>query len=319
MMKKNPIKHNMQLSINNIEDDDLLFDLGRALSNYDRLSILRLLQKKPMNLSEISKTLDLPISSVSFHVDALNKARLIQFEYQPVLKGHVKLCYKAISKIELSFFDEQPEKLKINEILCEMPVGNYTDANVDQCYLVGPNGFIFREFDYNIKLFTPEKFSGQLLGFQRGWVSYNFPNHFKAYPNYNSISFSFEFCSEAPYFRLNWPSDITIWVNEFELTTVLSPSDFGGRQGKFTPDSWLINSTQYGILKTFTVNELGVFVDEHIVNKKLTINDLMLDQYDYIKLKIGIKDDAKHTGGLNLFGKNFGDYNQSIVMTLSEK
>ena len=35
-----------------------------------------------------------------------------------------------------------------------------------------------------------------------------------------------------------------------------------------------------------------------------------------IKLTIGIKDDAVHKGGINLFGKNFGDYDQAIVMTI---
>jgi len=317
-MKKNPIKHNIQLSTSNKEDDAFLVELGRALSSIDRLRILRLLQEQPMNLSEISVALDMPISSVSFHTNALNKSKLIQFEYQPVLKGHVKLCYKAVNKVEISFLDKQPPKQKFNQISCEMPIGNYTDANISQGYLVGPEGFIFREHDYNSKLFKPERISGQLLGFQAGWLSYNFPNYYKSYPNYNAISFSFEFCSEAPYFRFNWPSDITIWINDVEVATVLSPSDFGGRQGKFTPEFWSINSTQYGILKTFNINSKGVFVDENHVNKKVTFEDLNLDQFDYIKLKIGIKDDAKHTGGINLFGKNFGDYNQSIIMQLTE-
>ncbi len=36
-----------------------------------------------------------------------------------------------------------------------------------------------------------------------------------------------------------------------------------------------------------------------------------------IRVRFGIKDNAKHVGGFNLFGKEFGDYKQDIVMGLS--
>ena len=48
----------------------------------------------------------------------------------------------------------------------------------------------------------------------------------------------------------------------------------------------------------------------------MRLSDLKLYDGSAIKLDIGIKDDAVHRGGLNLFGKNFGDYPQSIIMTL---
>ena len=48
----------------------------------------------------------------------------------------------------------------------------------------------------------------------------------------------------------------------------------------------------------------------------MTIDDLKLGEKPFVDLKIGVKDDAEHVGGMNLFGKNFGDYNQAIVMTI---
>ena len=36
----------------------------------------------------------------------------------------------------------------------------------------------------------------------------------------------------------------------------------------------------------------------------------------HVKVSFEIKEDAVHRGGLNLFGKNFGDYNQALVLTL---
>ena len=45
-------------------------------------------------------------------------------------------------------------------------------------------------------------------------------------------------------------------------------------------------------------------------------DDLKIYDGNAIKLTIGIKENAVHRGGLNLFGKNFGDYQQSLVMIL---
>jgi predicted transcriptional regulator len=47
-----------------------------------------------------------------------------------------------------------------------------------------------------------------------------------------------------------------------------------------------------------------------------TLRDLNLDQKPYITFRIGLKQDAKHQGGMNLFGKSFGDYAQGIIMRM---
>ena len=65
-----------------------------------------------------------------------------------------------------------------------------------------------------------------------------------------------------------------------------------------------------------TVNGQGVFVDNRLENKKITFADLGLYDAPAIEFRIGVKDAAVHRGGINLFGKDFGDYPQSIIMTL---
>jgi predicted transcriptional regulator len=47
-----------------------------------------------------------------------------------------------------------------------------------------------------------------------------------------------------------------------------------------------------------------------------TIKDLNIEQTPNIKLSIGVKENAIHRGGLNLFGKKFGDFEQAILLTL---
>ena len=144
-----------------------------------------------------------------------------------------------------------------------------------------------------------------------------FPNELKVNEKVKSLYFSLELCSETMYYREKYPSDITFFVNDKELHTWTSPGDFGGRQGKYTPKSWPITSTQFGILKNFRINSKGVFLDNILVNPSVTIDDLNIASNDIIKLTIKVKDDAIHKGGINIFGKNFGDYNQSIVLTIN--
>ena len=118
------------------------------------------------------------------------------------------------------------------------------------------------------------------------------------------------------YYNNNWPSDITVSINDVEVTTFTSPGDFGGRRGRYTPEHWPVTSTQFGILKTITIGAGGVVVDKTPVNSHVTVSDLKLNTGNAVKFTIGIKQDAVHRGGLNLFGKNFGDYQQAIIMTI---
>ena len=49
------------------------------------------------------------------------------------------------------------------------------------------------------------------------------------------------------------------------------------------------------------------------------LKDLDLDTHHSIRLRIGVKDEAKHPGGINLFGRGFGNYDQDIVMRLETR
>jgi predicted transcriptional regulator len=48
----------------------------------------------------------------------------------------------------------------------------------------------------------------------------------------------------------------------------------------------------------------------------ITLIDLDLATHHSIRLRIAVKPDAKHPGGINIFGRGFGNYDQEIVMRL---
>ena len=308
----------ISLSVMDETDDKQLCLLGRALSTPERLQILRLLSDRPLNMLEIANALSLPKSSVSNHIDALQDAQLISIQYQPAKKGHMKLCYKATVEICIQYPDADVAR-ELRPVSVEMPVGNYVDLHIETSgYLANTERYLFEKNQISSMLFIPERTTAQILGFADGYVTYNFPNYLSAYPGYNTLDVSFECCSEAPYYRNNWLSDITVSLNGTEVVTFTSPGDFGGRAGKYSPAFWPVNATQYGLLYHLSVRKDGCYFNNKLVNPNITIDNFILSPLPYLQLTLGIKKDAKHQGGLNLFGKHFGDYPQDIVMTFSK-
>lgn len=307
-----------QFDIEKKKDEENILKIAYALSSPERLKIVKSLLLESKSLTMLSKELNIPTTSLSRHIDILSDAKIIFVNYQPGPKGHAKYCALATLGFSISLiptrnvFDIPPT------YSVELPIGIFS-----HCHIEAPCGMLssekqFAAFDEPSNFFLPERVNAECLWFDKGFISYNFPTP----PPYqhqtmSEISFSFEICSETSCYNNNWPSDITIYVNKVELLTFTSPGDFGGRRGKYTPEFWPITSTQFGLLKNITINSDGVFLDGQLVNKKITFNDLKLFQGTAIQLTIGIKEDAKHKGGINLFGKNFGDYPQGIKMTLT--
>ena len=312
---KSKVENITNYFVSNPLDEEAICRLGRAISVPERIKIIRILQKNPYSIFELSQILDLPVSSVSFHIKSLEEAKLIRVEYKPALKGHKKLC--SIEMINSTIFFCAEAIDDNDDIILDMPVGGYYDCNITKGYMADEQDFIFRENNCSNFLFTPKRFSAQLFSFQSGFVVYRFPNLLKTNLDYNHLSFSFECCSEAPYYREDWPSDITVWINDIEIATYCSPGDFGGKRGIYTPSYWQLNSTQFGILKKFSIDEQGCYLD-NIKTNNHTISSLGFENKNFIELKIGFKENATHIGGINIFGKGFGNYPQNILMILSK-
>ena len=67
------------------------------------------------------------------------------------------------------------------------------------------------------------------------------------------------------------------------------------------------------MLKTWCIAREGTKLDGRKVSA-LQIEDYHLTGGPYISVRIGIKEDAGHVGGVNLFGEGFGDHPQNILL-----
>ena len=300
----------------NLSDPARLQKVAHALSNELRLRILSLLDERSMNVLELSQRLNMPISTVSNSISVLEEADLIRTERQSGVRGVSKLCSR--KKDEISILLAYTAKRETESFFFNMPIGAYTDIDVTPtCGLLSHERNL-GENDNPASFYEPTRFQAQLLWFQQGYVEYRFASQLLLEHEVQTLAISFEACSEAPNYRKDWPSDITVSINGEELGTWCCPGDFGGRQGRFTPEWWLPSSTQYGLLKRWHVTDDGCYLDDVRISD-VTLEQLHLTEKPYIAVRIGVKPDAVHQGGINLFGEKFGDHNQAIVMRLDCK
>jgi predicted transcriptional regulator len=297
----------------NLDDVENLASVSKALSSETRIEILRQLRHKDLNVNEIAELLDIPPSSSAAHVKVLEESGMIKTSLQPGIRGSMKVCHIVLDHIYVEM--NTAKNLEQEEEIIKMPIGSYVDYHIEPtCGIASAKGPIGTEDDPRC-FYLPERNEAQLIWIGRGYLEYRFPTNSMIEKEVQRIELSMELCSEDHEFNMNYPSDITLWVNGLEVGTWNCQSDYGGRRGKLNPDWWPDKNTQYGILKTWGITEQGCYLEEEKTTDK-GLSYIHLTEKDYIAVRIGIKEDAKHSGGMNLFGEGFGDYPQNIIMKI---
>jgi predicted transcriptional regulator len=291
-------------------------DVLRGLASPVRVKILRALHVSGgLNVNDIASRLELPQSTVSSNLQILEEAGLIKTETQKARKGNQKIC-RAIYDEGLVMFKEDVAATKPDMIEVAMPVGLYTSCEVSApCGLCSTDGIIGL-LDVPDTFLDPSRMRAGLMWFTRGFVEYQFPNNARlSKTDIEAMEFSFEISSEVPGTATDWPSDITVTVNQKDVGTWTSPGDFGDQRGVYTPDWWTLRGSQYGKLKTWRVAKDGTYVDGVKISP-VSLKDLDVSTHHSIRLRIGVKANARHPGGVNIFGRGFGNYDQDIVLRI---
>lgn len=287
----------------------------KALASKPRMQILELLRDRVLNVSEIADALDIPLSTANLHIRNLENAGLLMSELKPGERGVQKVCSRVYDLVIIQLPHGRSASAAEQVVEHTMPIGSFVACQVaPTCGLAGEHGIIGL-FDDAASFYEPQRTEAQLLWFHHGYVEYRFPNRLLAGSVLFSVQVSMEMCSEAPLHHAEWPSDVTLWINDVEIGTWTSPGDFGGQRGALTPDWWETWNSQYGLLKVWQVNKDGSYIDGLRLSD-MTLEALNLDQQPFISVKIGVKADAQHVGGLNIFGRKFGNYPQDITLRL---
>ena len=296
------------------KDRENAYAIIKSLASKIRLDILDLLKDKKLNVSDIAEKLGIPQSTTSTNLKFLEQAGLVKVEIASGKKGAQKLCSPCYEEIlfQLPSMKREPQE---NTIEVEMPVGLYTGFKVSPPCGLCSKDKIIGLLDVPASFHEPARSTAGLIWFERGFVEYKFPNNLPVDKELKKLEVSMELSSEVVGTSKDWPSDITVWINGVETGNWTSPGDFGDKRGKLTPEWWKLAGSQYGLLKRWSVTKTGFFVDGVRVSD-VVISDLGIRNHTSIKVKIGIKENAKNIGGVNIFGNSFGNYAQDIVMRL---
>ncbi len=296
-------------------DGESALPVLKALASETRMLILGMLSHNILNVTELAAALGLPHSTVNFNLKQLEAAGLLHVEYEPGTRGSQKLCSKRYDEIQIRMPGVAVQSDNTQHTEISMPIGNYRHLEAIPTCGLASDMKIIGMLDDPRSFFELEHLFAQILWFRQGYVEYAFPNSLPYGAQAVSLELSMEICSEAPQYDPDWPSDITIWINNCELGTWTSPGDLGGARARLTPDWWQIDQSTHGYLKRWRVNENGTVIDGESLSAT-NIAALELGSNNHIAVKIGVKSDARHVGGINLFGRKFGNYPQDIVMRL---
>ncbi|OPA75592.1 transcriptional regulator [Paenibacillus selenitireducens] len=283
-----------------------------ALASSVRLQIIQLLAKQPMNIRELAQAVGLTSAIMTMHIKKLEKAGIIRTDKQPGKGGIQKVCTLQVDHAEITFPTREEQIRDYHQ--SEISIGHYTDFQVEPtCGLATVDKFI-GEFDDPRYFLDNERFQAKILWFGNGYIEYKIPNFLLANQNPLELVISLEIASEAPMTNNNWPSDISFYLNQVKLGIWTSPGDFGDNRGKYNPPWWPDNVNQYGLLKNLIINRSGTFMDGNPISP-VTIDQIGMRDKQWT-FRIAVEKDAENVGGLTLFGKNFGNYNQDMMFRL---
>ncbi|MBV9787715.1 MAG: helix-turn-helix domain-containing protein, partial [Chloroflexi bacterium] len=287
--------HGKTLHIDTQAPSEMAVAVLKALASGPRWRILQYLAGGGRSINEVADALELPPSTAAAHIKVLEEAGLIFSELQAATHGLQKICTRTYDNVSIQLPYAPPTSS--NSVEVAMPIGAYTTFEVQPTCGLASSGGLIGYLDDPLSFYEPERIHAGLLWFRSGFVEYVFPNRLPPSAKLLSLQFSVEICSEAPLYNPQWPSDITVWINGREIGTWTCPADFGGQRGALTPGWWDEKDTQYGLLKRWLVNLDNSCIDGRPLSR-VTIGELGIEQERVITVRLGVKHDALHVGGI---------------------
>jgi predicted transcriptional regulator len=279
--------------------DEAWLPLYEALASPVRLNIIKLLASDMMNVKDLAES----------HVRKLERAGIVQTKMVRRQGGTHKMCSLAERSISIELPQPGLDVKKVHE--ASVPVGHYTQFEVFPTCGIATTEKLIGQFDDPRFFLEPERMNAGILWFGHGYVEYRLPNYLLPGQRPIALEITLELGSEAPGANENWPSDISFALNGMDIGMWTSPGDYADVRGRFSPAWWSEQINQYGLLKVIRIEEGGTFIDGQQMSA-VGIGDIGLDR-NFWSFRIGVGENAAHVGGLTLYGKGFGNYNNDII------
>ncbi len=289
-------------------------ELFKALGSEVRIEIVRiLLENNGMNMNELASRLNITNGALTSHIKKLEECGIVTVSSETSGHGNQKICSVHLDKILIDLQNQEKDE---DVYTTSIKVGLFSDYEVYPTCGLASASKIIGQVDDTRYFSHPDRYDADILWFTKGYVEYVVPNFIPFSQKIDELCISAELSSEAPGVNNIWPSDIYFYLNDVFLGIWTSPGDFGDVKGIFTPDWWFPNWNQYGLLKMLVINHQGTYIDGLQISS-VTIDRFSLTSKSSIKLKMAVPDTAEHVGGLTIYGKSFGNYNQDINVRIS--
>ena len=305
----------MNLHTHHISVNQKNLSYFQALSSETRIKIIELLQQENLSINEISQRLEISSAMVTKHISILEENHIVESTLKKGIRGRLKICELKKENITL-IFNPNKEQFRENVIKKELPIGSFYDFQVTApCGLTTTEKLVGFADDPGV-FYYQEKSEIQLLWFTEGILHYHIPIFDVTIREVKQLEITLEICSEHPGYKMHFPSDIFFEINHLPLGKYTSPGDFGNRKGVLTPTWWDLG-TQFGRLVSLRVDDTGTYIDEKKVSGT-TIQQIIQEEQGRNVLDFSIATgQGEFNGGLNLFGKEFGDFTQDIEIVFS--
>lgn len=282
---------------------------SKALSSKMRVEILQYLAAYPgTGMMELADFFQVSRAAITQNIRQLNEAGLVEFGQSADDSGARKSCYLTEQQFMLNL-GRQFQKQKIYST--EIPIGQFINYEVMPTCGIATTEKLIGHVDDPAFFADPQRVEAGILWFGAGYVEYRLPNYLQKGQQVEELQFSMELSSEAPGVAENWPSDLSFSFNDIQLGNWTSPGDYGDVHGRFTPNWWIPNWNQYGLLKLLCINKSGTYVDGLMVSP-VRIEDLDINEKKEFLFRIAAPAEALNAGGCTIFGRGFGNYNQGI-------
>ncbi len=283
-----------------------------ALASEIRMKIISLLAKnKSMNMNELSTQLSIPSSTLTAHIRQLDLCGLVEVTAAEGVRGTQKICSLKENRLIIELTDS-PAKRNLKRF--ELPIGSYSNyAMLAPCGIATTQSII-GELNKPCYFDSPERFSSGVLWLSSGFVEYPIPNYFNKNTVVSEIQISMEIASDLPLSTISdKPLGVTFSFNQVSVGSWVIPRDAENMQSLYTPAWWNENWIQSSKIKLLTINSKGTFIDGNNLVSNITIDQLDIQAGQRLIFRIA----AEAGGGLTLFGRGFGRYNQDIYVRIS--
>ncbi len=309
----------------NIEGENVARVL-KALSNDLRIKILNLLAYSDMNVQTLANHLGISKTATLTHINILEESGFIKSNYFSGSVGNQRICKKVYDRLIFTF---NPNKVNDEGVYYEkeVSVGNYFDFEAYAPCGIANIHRVLKNWDDPAAMCEPERVMASIVWTAFGFFEYKIPiDPLFANKSIGAIEVVMEVSAHTlikNHSAVVYPSymqpervtegisDISFWINNIEIGTYTVTAGIEADKAVYTP-TWWRTTPYYGQLVKLTINEKGSF----ICGKKVSdakYSDIKRDD-SFIRLRVGIKEDAKNCSGIMIFGKNFGRYNQDILI-----